>query len=209
MNFTIETVFVVGIALFAAAATYFLFAYKKEFNSAFLVSFITIISYTLMLEGSLVSLGAGGGEVYATRWLFYGLSCSLLMYEIARFLQKSLAETIYLIYLTVIVMTTGAPAAYFADWYMIGFFVISTVAYVLLVAPLLTSPSPHRAAVAKYIILGWTGFPVVFLLAPDGYGLISAVTAAALFLLLDVFTKVLFYLDLHPKMQAERTTAEQ
>ncbi|MFW6210089.1 MAG: bacteriorhodopsin [Patescibacteria group bacterium] len=209
MTFTIETVFLAGIALFAVAATYFLFAYKKEFNSAFLVSFITIISYTLMLEGSLVSLGAGGGEVYATRWLFYGVSCSLLMYEIARLLQKSLSETIFLLYLTVIVMTTGAAAAYFTGWYMIGFFAISTIAYVLLLAPLLTSASPHRAAVGKYIVLGWTGFPVVFLLAPDGYGLISAAAAAALFLLLDLFTKVLFYLDLHPRMQAERSAAQR
>jgi len=55
MEIQIETAFAVGMALFAASATYFLFAHKKDFNSAFLVSFITIISYTLMMEGSLVS----------------------------------------------------------------------------------------------------------------------------------------------------------
>jgi bacteriorhodopsin len=203
MNIQIETVFLVGIALFAAASTYFLFAYRKEFNSAFLVSFITIISYMLMLEGSLASVGAEGGVVYATRWLFYGLSCTLLMYEIAKFLQKSLAETIFLLYLTAIVMFAGAAAAYYDGWYMIGFFVLSSVAYVRLVYPLLTSVSPHRGAVAKYILVGWTGFPVAFLLAPDGFGLISAVAAAMLFLLLDVFTKVVFYLDLHKKMVKE------
>jgi bacteriorhodopsin len=203
MNIQIETVFLVGIALFAVAATYFLFAYKKEFNSAFLVSFITIISYTLMLEGSLASVGAEGGAVYATRWFFYGLSCTLLMYEIAKFLKKSLSETIFLLYLTAIVMFTGAAAAYFDGWYMIGFFVLSSVAYVMLVYPLLTAVSPHRAAVAKYILVGWTGFPIAFLLAPDGFGLISAVAAAILYLLLDLFTKVLFYLDLHKKMVTE------
>ena len=203
MNIQIETVFIVGIVLFSVAATYFLLAYKKQFNSAFLVSFVTIISYMLMLEGSLVSLGAGGEAVYATRWLFYGLSCTLLMYEIARFLQKSLSETIFLLYLTIIVMGTGAAAAYYDGWYMIGFFVISSVAYVRLVYPLLTAVSPHRAAVAKYILLGWTGFPVAFLLAPDGYGLISAAVAAGIYLILDLFTKIVFYLDLHKKMDAE------
>jgi len=203
MNIQIETVFIVGIVLFSVAATYFLLAYKKQFNSAFLVSFVTIISYTFMLEGSLVSLGAGGEAVYATRWLFYGLSCTLLMYEIARFLQKSLSETIFLLYLTIIVMGTGAAAAYYDGWYMIGFFVISSVAYVRLVYPLLTAVSPHRAAVAKYILLGWTGFPVAFLLAPDGYGLISAAVAAGIYLILDLFTKIVFYLDLHKKMDAE------
>jgi len=203
MNIQIEMVFLVGILLFVAAATYFLFAYRKEFNTAFLVSFITIISYTLMLEGSLASVGSEGGAVYATRWLFYGLSCTLLMYEITKFLKKSLSETIFLLYLTAIVMFTGAAAAYFDGWYMIGFFVLSSVAYVMLVYPLLTAVSPHRAAVAKYILVGWTGFPLVFLLAPDGFGLITAGIAAILFLLLDVFTKVIFYLDLHKKMVLE------
>jgi len=203
MNMQIETVFIIGIAFFAAAATYFLFTYKKDFNSAFLVSFITVISYTFMLEGSLASVGAEGGAVYATRWLFYALSCTLLMYEIARFLQKSMSETIFLLYLTAIVMVTGAAAAYYDGWYMIGFFAISTVAYVRLVYPLLTAASPHRAAVAKYILLGWTGFPIAFLLAPDGFGIISAVTAAVLYLAFDIFTKVIFYFDLHKKMSAE------
>ena len=203
MTISIETIFIAGIALFSLAATYFLFAHKKDFNSAFLVSFITIISYTLMLEGSLASVGAEGGAVYATRWLFYGLSCTLLMYEIAKFLKKSQAETIFLLYLTAIVMGTGAAAAYFDGWYMIGFFVISSVAYVRLVYPLLTAVSDHRAAVAKYILIGWTGFPIAFLLAPDGFGLISAATAALLYLAFDVFTKVVFYLDLHKKMEAQ------
>ena len=202
MEIQIEIVFAVGVVLFAATATYFLWAYKKAFNSAFLVSFITIISYTLMLEGSLVSAGAGGGEVYVTRWLFYGLSCNLLMFEIARFLKKSQSETIFLMFLTVLVMGVGGAAAYYEGWYKIGFFVLSSFAYILLVYPLVTSASPHRNAVAKYLLLGWTGFPVAFLLAPDGFGIITAATAAILYLLLDIFTKIIFYFDLHRKMEA-------
>jgi len=202
MEIQIEAIFAVGSALFAVTAIYFFWAYKKPFNSAFLVSFITIISYILMLEGSLVSVGAGGGEVYATRWLFYGLSCSLLMYEIARFLKKSQSETVFLMVLTVLVMGIGAASAYFQGWYKIGFFVLSSLAYIILIYPLLTSVSPHRSAVAKYLLLGWTGFPLAFLLAPDGFGIITAVTAAILYLLLDIFTKMIFYFDLHRKMEA-------
>jgi bacteriorhodopsin len=41
------------------------------------------------------------------------------------------------------------------------------------------------------------------LLAPDGFGIISAAAAAGIYLLLDVFTKILFYIDLHPKMKIE------
>jgi len=198
---TIETIFILGIIIFSLAATYFLFAYKKDFNSAFLVSFITIISYVLMLEGSLVTIGANGGEVYATRWAMYGLSCSLLMYEMARFLGKSMSETIFLLYLTVIVMATGALAAVYDGWFMIGLFAVSSVAYILMIRPLLTSDSPHRNAVATYILLGWSGFPIAFLLAPDGFGIITAFVAAALYLALDIGTKIFFYLDLHQRME--------
>jgi len=204
MEITIAHVFMAGIAVFALSSSYFLWVYKKDFNSAFLVSFITIVSYTLMLEGSLATVGAGGETVYPTRWLFYGLSCTLLMYEIARFLGVSLRETIFLLYLTAIVMVTGAAASYYEGWYMLGFFVLSTVAYVRLVYPLLMTQTPHGSVIARYIWLGWTGFPIVFLLAPDGYGVLTALTAAVLYLGLDIFTKVLFYFELHTKQHAEK-----
>lgn len=194
----IQIVFLAGLGLFTLAAAYFLFTYKhKAFNSAFLVSFITIISYLIMYEGTFVTMGAGDGAVYATRWLFYALSCTLLMYEISRLLGFSMRERVYQLYLTVIVMTTGAAAAYYVELStMLAFFVISSVAYVLLIYPLLTSSSIHRQAVSKYIILGWTGFPVAFLLAPDGFGIISAATAAVAYLVFDLFTKVVFYFEL-------------
>lgn len=201
----IQIIFLVGLGLFSLAATYFLIAYRhKAFNSAFLVSFITIISYLLMYEGSFATVGVGGDAVYATRWLFYALSCTLLMYEIGRILEIPYKERIFHLYLTAIVMTTGAAAAYYVDLVlMLAFFVVSTIAYLLLIYPLLTATSPHRLAVAKYIVFGWTGFPVAFLLAPDGFGLIGAAAAAGAYLAFDLFTKVVFYLDLNQHMTEE------
>ena len=203
----IQLVFLTGLGLFSFAATYFLLAYRqKSFNSAFLVSFITVISYLLMFEGTVVTIGAEGGAVYATRWLFYALSCTLLMHEIGRVLDIPLAERIFHLYLTAIVMTTGAAAAYYTDLtMMLAFFAVSTIAYLLLIYPLLTAASPHRWAVAKYIIFGWTGFPVAFLLAPDGFGLITAATAAIAYLAFDLFTKVVFYLDLNRYMTKQNS----
>ena len=201
LGMDIQIIFLVGIGLFSLSSLYFLLAHKKAFNSAFLVSFITIISYLLMYEGSLATVGANDGTVYATRWLFYALSCTLLMYEIGRVLGKTQKETVFLLYLTAIVMTTGAAAAYFTDGFMYVFFAVSTAAYVLLLYPLLTALSPHRAAVAKYIVFGWTGFPIAFLLAPDGFGLITAAWAAVAYLTFDLFTKVVFYLDLNRYMR--------
>lgn len=196
MYIDISLVLGAGMAVFAGAAIYFLFNTKKDFNSAFLVSFITLISYVLMYEGTLATAAPNGEAVYPTRWAFYALSCTLLMYEIARRLGKTMAETTFLLYLTAIVMLTGAAAAYYDGWYMYIFFALSTVAYLRLIYPLLVANSPHRSGIAKYILLGWTGFPVVFLLAPDGLGMITAGSAAAMFLAFDVFTKVAFYVDL-------------
>jgi sensory rhodopsin len=192
----IQLVFLTGIGLFSFAAVYFLFTRNKLFNSAFLVSFITIISYILMHEGSLSSIGAGDGAVYATRWAFYALSCTLLMYEIAKLLGKKTEEILFLLYLTAIVMLTGAASAYYDGIYMIAFFLVSSIAYIRLIFPLLTADSKHRNAIAKYILLGWSGFPLVFLIAPDGFGLITATTAAAAYLVFDIFTKVIFYIDI-------------
>lgn len=196
-------IFLLGIAIFIVASVYFLLAHKKDFNSAFLVSFITIISYVLMFEGSVATASLGGEAIFVTRWIFYGLSCTLLMYEIGKLLELSLQKIIFLLYLTIIVMLTGAGAAYFNGIMMISLFAISSITYILLIYPLLTSKSDNRKAVAKYIILGWTGFPLVFIFAPDGYGLLSAGVAVALYLLLDVFTKVVFYLDLQQRMSAK------
>jgi len=51
-------------------------------------------------------------------------------------------------------------------------------------------------------LLGWTGFPLAFLLAPEGFGLITASVAAILYLLLDIFTKLIFYFDLNARISA-------
>ena len=197
----------VGLAIFAISSTYFYFAQKKVFNSAFLVSFITVISYTIMLEGSFSVVPWTDEGIYYTRWLFYSLSCTLLMYEIGRILGKSWQETVFLLYLTAIVMVTGALSSFYTGMYMLSFFVISSIAYLLLIYPLLTADAPHRWAVGKYIIFGWTGFPVAFILAPEGYGLIAGGTAMALYLLFDVFTKIIFYIDLSRRTSLDERAA--
>jgi bacteriorhodopsin len=47
-----------------------------------------------------------------------------------------------------------------------------------------------------YIFFGWTVFPIVFLLAPTGLGLFGAAVANLLYLGLDLFTKIVFNIQL-------------
>jgi bacteriorhodopsin len=42
------------------------------------------------------------------------------------------------------------------------------------------------------VLVGWTLFPVVFIIAPNGFGIINTVTAEAGYLLLDFATKIVF-----------------
>jgi len=193
----INTIFLAGMAIFSISSIYF-YARKRQaesLNSAFLVSFVTLASYTLMWQGNLVGESAGGEPIFWTRWIFYAISCSLLMLEIARVkMIKSSARVTELIFLNVIVMGTGVLAAVstgLAQWI---FFALSSIAYLLQIGMVLKKKEAKW--VDTYIYLGWTGFPVVFLLAPTGLGIFGAAVAMGLYLLLDIYTKIIFNLQL-------------
>ncbi|MFP4009374.1 MAG: bacteriorhodopsin [Spirulinaceae cyanobacterium] len=194
-----NTLLTIGLIIFTISSAVFLFVKPKDFNTPFLVNFITLSSYALMLEGSFSFGQVEDTAIYWTRWVFYAFSCTLLTYGISQVLEKKTKETINLIYLTAIVMLTGALSSYYSGTFMLIFFVISTVAYILLILPILRSSSPHRSAVTKYILLGWTGFPVVFLFSPEALGMIGNESAGVLYLVFDVFTKIVFYIEFSKK----------
>jgi bacteriorhodopsin len=182
---TMTFVSLAGMAIFAASSAYFWLAGKDRdgLNPAFLVSFITLVSYTLMWQGT-----------FATRWLFYALSCTLLMYEIAQQKRIQGPTLVKMLYLTATVMLTGYLAALTPGTAKWVYFAISSVAYVLLVARVLAAKGAEW--VSPYIYFGWTVFPVVFALAPTGLGIIGAALAHVLYLALDVFTKIVFNFQL-------------
>lgn len=188
-----------GIAVFVLSSLYFLSTQKKPFNTAFIVSFVTIVSYMIMFEGRFANVSTATVPIFWTRWVFYAISCTLLTFEMSRILGIEQKKMVNLLYLTGAVMLIGALASYYTGAYMIGFYVVSTFAYVLLLAGFLKSPSEHRGAVSKYLFFGWTGFAVIFLLSPEGFALIDNTIAAGIFLLLDIFTKIVFYVEFSRK----------
>lgn len=191
-------VLLIGLLIFAVSSAYFYFTGKNKdgLNSAFLVSFITLISYVLMWQGNLTVVTAAGQPILWTRWLFYGLSCTLLMYEIAQLKQIRGERLVQLLYLTAIVMFAGLLAARDLTAVKWIHFVISSVAYILLVSKVLSVQAAGSQWVRNYIFFGWTVFPIVFLLAPTGLGLIGAAVANLLYLLLDIYTKIVFNIQL-------------
>jgi sensory rhodopsin len=191
-------VFLAGLLIFAVSSTYFYFAGrdKNGLNTAFLVSFVTLISYVLMWQGELTVATTAGQPIYWTRWLFYALSCTLLMVEIAQVKGVQGGGLVQLLYLTAIVMFTGFLAARDLTAVRWVHFAISSVAYILLVVKVLSVEAPGSNWMSSYIFFGWTVFPIVFLFAPTGLGLIGAAVANLLYLLLDIYTKIVFNIHL-------------
>lgn len=195
----INTIFIIGFVIFALSSAYFFVTKSKPgvLNSAFLVSFVTLASYTLMWQGSFVAQSPDGQPIYWTRWLFYAISCSLLMLEIARVKGiTSKGKIAELIFLNVIVMGTGTLAAVSSGLGKWIFFLLSSIAYMIQILPLLKVNTEKSKWVNTTILLGWTGFPIVFFLAPTGLGLFGSATAMGLYLVLDVYTKIIFNLQL-------------
>jgi sensory rhodopsin len=194
----LNLIFLVGLVVFALSSAYFYFAGKNKnsFNSAFLVSLITLISYVLMWQGKITIVTEAGQPIFWTRWLFYMLSCTLLMVEIARLKGIRGGGLVQLLYLTAIVMFTGYLAARDLTAVKWVHFIISSVAYALLVLKVLSAKAAASQWVNSYVFFGWTAFPIVFLLAPTGLGLIGAAVANLLYLVLDVYTKIIFNIQL-------------
>jgi sensory rhodopsin len=191
-------VFLAGLLIFVVSSAYFYFSSKNKdgFNTAFLVSFITLISYVLMWQGSFIVVTEAGESIFWTRWLFYGLSCTLLMLEITQLKKIEGGARVQLLYLTAIVMVTGYLAARDLTAIRWVHFVISSIAYVLLVMKVLSVKTVAADWTHRYIFFGWTVFPIVFLFAPTGIGLFGAAVANLLYLLLDIYTKIVFNIQL-------------
>jgi sensory rhodopsin len=117
------------------------------------------------------------------------------MYEVAQVKGIRGESLVQALYLTAIVMVTGFLAARDVSAARWIYFAISSVAYVLLLVQVLSTESAGSRWIDNYVIFGWSAFPVVFLLAPTGIGLIGAGLANLAYLLLDIYTKIIFNLQ--------------
>jgi len=185
MNFLLS----IGSIIFLATSVYFLYNSKKRFNSAFFVSFITLISYLIMLEGSFIV-----SELLWTRWIGYAISCSLLIFVIAKRIGLDHFKQVTVIFLNIIVMVTGALSSVNTDEFKILFFVIGAVAYCILLYEIFKSNSKKLKPLTPFILYGWSAFPIVFIISNEGLNIISSSISILIYLFLDVITKVVFYL---------------
>jgi bacteriorhodopsin len=202
MFYLTETnVFIIGFFVMLFFSLWFFINRNKNklFSLAFLVTSVTTLSYLLMLEGTFKSISSSGQAIYFTRWLFYILSCSLLMLTIAKFLKVSKNNTIGVLVLNTLVMLTGALAAILAPPFNYLIFSLGMIFFIGQLILLFDNKASKQKnnLIKYYIFFGWTMFPVVFLISPAGIGLINTLPVICLYFLLDIFTKIIFYFSVN------------
>ncbi|MFW5702674.1 MAG: bacteriorhodopsin [Candidatus Dojkabacteria bacterium] len=211
----VETVFLIGAGLFTISSIAFYSYYTldkasdkskaqlREFNTPMLVSLVTLVSYIVMYIGDYV-VEMNGETIYYTRWFFYAFSCALLMYEISKKLGFNAEKRANSIYLTVVVMLVGMLTAITTGAYQWLFFTISSFAFIAVAFEifsarpkgLIKSNKEEIKQIRIYVGFFWFLFPVVFLISPTMFALVPVAIAQGLYLILDLITKILFYITL-------------
>jgi sensory rhodopsin len=194
-------VFWIMAAIFGIATVMFtLLSFRSGSNEFYtfvdiLVAFITTISYVLMALGFLVVTSGIGEPVYWSRWPFYMGSCSLLTVSVAAILKQTQAINFAKIpILTMLVMFCGFLAAFITSIERWWFFAFSSIAYIALLITLFKGVPREgmNSQLMWFIIIFWSLFPVVFILAPTGFGLIPTLYAVIFYAALDVITKIIY-----------------
>ena len=165
------------------------------FSSHVFVSFFTAISYFVMAL-ALATVSAENGEpIYWTRWLFYIASCSILTLDIATIAKKPNVKKAEVAVFTALTMFCGFLASIIITVDRWWFFGLSTAAYIGMLYTLFkpsNEGSSNISSIMWFVLLTWSLFPVVWVLAPTGFGIIAVDIEALLYLALDIVTKIAF-----------------
>ena len=194
-------VFWIGALIFAISSLMFAFLENRSnsrrnmFSSHLFVSFFTTISYFVMALALATVTSENGQPIYWTRWLFYIGSCSILTLNLAVIAKKTNVKKAEVAVFTALTMFCGFLASIIIIVDRWWFFGLSTAAYIGMLYTLF-KPSYEGSSNASFsmwfVILTWSLFPVVWVLAPTGFGIIAVDIEAILYLALDLVTKIGF-----------------
>jgi len=165
------------------------------FSSHVFVSYLTTISYFVMALALATVPAENGQSIYWTRWLFYIGSCSILTLDIATTAKKPNSRKAEVIVFTALTMFCGFLASIIITVDRWWFFGLSTAAYIGTLYTLFkpsNEGSYNISSIMWFVLLTWSLFPVVWVLAPTGFGIIAIDIEAILYLALDLVTKIGF-----------------
>ena len=189
-----KIIFYIGMGIFSFTSLMFLVLKKRNPKMAsvnMLVNFITIASYIVMMSEVGVVSASTGDLIYWTRWAFYAVSCSLLMYEISMILGIDNKTVLEIIAFNAIVMVAGLYASITAvpiKWY---FFTLSSIAYIYILYQIGKNRADNNF-ILLFVIIFWSGFPLVWVMSPAALMVLNSFWTALIYLVLDLITKVYF-----------------
>ena len=196
-----KIVFTIGFIILFFFASWFFAKREKNpnYKTASIVASVTSLSYLLMLSGQATILNYSGEMVYFSRWFFYIVSCSLLMVTMVNVLKTKKDNILPILILNSMVMLSGAIAALLESPMKWVVFALGCVFFINQIILLFEGKSNKKTKdkVKFFIYFGWSLFPIIFILAPEGIGIINNLTAAILYFGLDLLTKVIFYFQLN------------
>lgn len=214
MTDDISLVFWIGAGLFALSTIFFVVLESGRrlgtayFRHEVFISFITTISYVVMAIDLATVTAINGEPIYWTRWLFYIGSCSILAAEAVRIEGGIGSRVVEVITFTSLVMFCGFLASFMTTEGRWWFFGLSSAAYIGLPYVLIRGASGRRTVgVLWFILIFWSLFPVVWVLDPTGFALITTYVGAILYLALDIVTKIAFGLYVVLRIKEKRTEA--
>jgi sensory rhodopsin len=194
-------VFWIGALIFVVSSLMFAFlenlsSHRQDmFSSHVFVSFLTAISYFVMALALATVPAENGQPIYWTRWLFYIGSCSILTLDIATIAKKPNVKKAEVAVFTALTMFCGFLASIIVTVDRWWFFGLSTAAYIGMLYILFKPSSDGGSNVSSimwFVMLTWSLFPTVWVLAPTGFGLLAVDIEAILYLALDLVTKIGF-----------------
>jgi len=194
-------VFWIGGIIFALSSLLFIVlenqndSRKHLFNSHVFVSFITTISYCIMALGVATVTNQDGNVIYWTRWLFYAASCSILTLDVATISKKSREKKAEVVLFTALTMFCGYLASIILTDYRWIFFGLSTAAYLGMLFSLFKKSNQNgsnTSSIMWFVLVTWSLFPIVWVLAPTGFTIIAVDVTAISYLALDILTKIGF-----------------
>ena len=137
------------------------------------------------------TIAENGQPIYWTRWLFYIGSCSILTLDIAFLAKKPNLKKAEVALFTALTMFCGFLASVIVTVDRWWFFGLSTFAYIGMLYNLFkrsSSSNVNISSIMWFVVATWSMFPLVWILAPTGFGILEIDLEALLYLALDVIT---------------------
>ncbi|MBT8171663.1 bacteriorhodopsin, partial [Candidatus Bathyarchaeota archaeon] len=133
--------------------------------------------------------------IYWTRWLFYMGSCSILTLDIAFIARIPDSRKVEVALFTGITMFCGFLASFIILEDRWWFFGLSSAAYLGMLYTLFKRYDRSSTSISPimwFVMVTWSLFPLIWVLAPTGIGFFAADIEAILYLILDFITKIAF-----------------